>query len=181
MYVTGVVGLVEVEPRSSSAAASQPTRTKPAAVIEDILPGQAFSEDGACSVWPIKGGPDLQMHLADIPKSCWTIPWQDAAASGECSTLMALVPHSMWLCSAHQHMRACYIAGPKLEPDVVSALPGQWSQTYCLWHSFLCHLFHAVLMLCPHGLQGSVRNTAAIHSMLLCSAQQPMASTLPKC
>ena len=82
VHTTGDVRVVEIEAQGSSAMAKRTGKTQPATLLEDALPSQALSEDGTCSVWPLKGGPDLQLHLADVPKSCWTIPWQGPTAAG---------------------------------------------------------------------------------------------------
>ena len=83
VHATGDVGVVEIEAQGSSVTAKRTSKLQPATLVEDALPSQALSEDGTCSVWPLKGGPDLQLHLADVPRSCWTIPWQDTAAGNK--------------------------------------------------------------------------------------------------
>ena len=70
---------------------------------DDLHPGQAFSEDGSASVWPAKGSLDLQVHLAGVPDSCWTISWQDPAGAVSC--LLKLSQQAV-LCTDHLCMQA---------------------------------------------------------------------------
>ena len=54
-------------------------RQRAVAALEAAHPSQAFSEDGTACVWLAKSGLDVQLHLAQVPGSCWVVPWQDPA------------------------------------------------------------------------------------------------------